>query len=304
MYAADPPIRTPDHAGARGPWPRLYAPEEVVRVEAAARVARHALAAAIRATLPGATTREVGEVARAAILARGARPAFEGYHPPGTREAFPAAACVCINDEALHAPPSERRIRVGDLVTIDVGAERGGWFADLADTVVVGDPGSAPEAWAVRTACRAALARAVRIARPGVRWSEVARAIRAEAARRDLAPLPNAAGHGIGRRLHEPPAANPATRPGSPDDFVLLPGMVLTIEPLLARPGVATSTGRDGWTRRTTDGSLTAHAERMVHIARAGARFLGLPRTSENADAPPRGAAQARGEDSHPHAGL
>ncbi len=218
-------------------------------------------------------TAELGEIVRRALALHGGRAAFEGYSPAGSSSPFPGTACVCVNEQALHAPPGSRVLCAGDIVTVDVGVELDGWYGDVAETFVVpgGDGGACP----MLRACRAVVAAAVRACGPGVRWSAVARAVRSSAARYDLTVLAEYTGHGIGRRLHEPPRAGYAVRPGDADDFLLLPGMVLTIEPVLVSPPGGVLVGQDGWTVRTADGSWACHVERMIHITRTGASILG-----------------------------
>lgn len=259
--------------------PALYRPAQAQAVERASRTALRAARAACRAAAPGSTTAHLAATAADLIAAHGARPAFPGYPPehPDQAPSFPGPACISVNDEALHAPPGDRTLAPGDLVTVDVGVELDGWFADVAETVVV--PGrDAPEAAALRLACRRAVAAAVRACAPGVLWSTVARTVRTVAARHDLAVLEGYAGHGIGRRLHESPAAGYAVRPGAASDFHLQPGMIFTIEPVLTRPPARARLQPDGWTLRTEGGAPAAHVERMVWVTETGCRVLGLPR--------------------------
>ncbi len=225
--------------------------------------------------LPGVRTAELGEIVRRVIVQHGGRPAFEGYAPTGSSSPFPGTACICVNEQALHAPPGSRVLCAGDIVTVDVGVELDGWFGDVAETFIV--PGGSDANWSLLRACRATVAAAVRSCGPGVRWSKVARAVRASAARYDMTTLAEYSGHGIGRRLHEPPRAGYAVRPGDADDFLLLPGMVFTIEPVLVAPPGGVVIGPDGWTVSTADSSPAAHVERMVHITRTGVSILGRP---------------------------
>ncbi len=200
---------------------------------------------------------------------------FEGYHPPAAASAFPGPACISVNDQAVHAPPGDRILRAGDLVTVDVGATLDGWCGDVAEGLVLpgGDDGHEP----LLRACRRAVAAGVRACGPGVQWSAVARAIRAAAAAEDCVVLPGFSGHGVGQRLHEPPRAGYRTAAGDRADFTLLPGMVLTIEPIVSRPPGGVVDDADGWTVRTADGTAACHVERMVAVTRHGARVLGLP---------------------------
>lgn len=254
-------------------WPALRSPRDVRQIDHAARAAWQAAREALRACRPGMTTNDLDSIVRREIARRGGRPAFEHVESGRAGAPFPGAACICVNEQAAHAPPNDRALRAGDLVTVDVGVELDGWHGDVAESGVVPGGGSAHEA--LLRAARAAVAAGVLACGPGVRWSAVARAVRACAARHDLTVLTGFTGHGVGRGLHEAPTAGYDTRPGDAADFLLLPGMVLTVEPILAPPPGAVRAGADGWTVSTADGSAACHVERIVHITRAGRSILG-----------------------------
>lgn len=265
-----------DQSGTQSPcsaWPVLQSPRDIGGIDRAAGVASAAARAAARSGAPGVRTAELAEIVRRVVTHHGGRPAFEGYAPADAASPFPGAACVCVNEQAVHAPPGCRELHPGDIVTVDVGVELDCWFGDIAESFVV--PGGPTANRPLLRACRATVAAAVRACGPGVRWSKVCRTVRASAARNGLTVLSEFTGHGIGRRLHEAPRAGYAVRPGQPGDFLLLPGMVLTIEPVLVAPPGRLRLGADGWTVRTADESPACHVERMVHITRNGASVLG-----------------------------
>lgn len=254
----------------------LRSSREIRALDRAAGAARAAACEGLRNCRAGVTTASVAELVREAILRAGGRPAFEGYRPPGAPSAFPGPACISVSEEALHAPPGGRTLRPGDIVTVDVGVELDGWYGDFADSVLL--PGAEPHVAALLAAARSAVAVGTRACRPGVWWSSVARAVRSALAAEGLMALPGYAGHGIGRALHEQPRAAYDARAGDAGDFLLFPGMVLTLEPVVVAPPGLVEVGDDGWTVRTADGSPACHAERMVAVTRAGARILGLGR--------------------------
>lgn len=253
----------------------IHAPKDIAALDRAAGLAWRAARAGLHALAADLTTEAVAHVVRRVITDGGGRPAFEGYRPAGADRPYPGVACISVGEEAVHAPPGPRRLRPGDLVTIDVGVELDGWYGDVAESTVL--PGGKSGGGAILAASRRAVARGVRACGPGVRWSHVARTIRAAAAEADLAVLPGYTGHGVGRALHEPPRADCQTRAGDAGDFLLLPGMVLTIEPILTTPGVRVEHAEDGWTVRTSDGSPACHIERTIAVTRRGPRVLGLP---------------------------
>lgn len=255
-------------------WVALRSRRDIAGLNRAARLAWTAVRAGIGVGRAGLTTAEVEGAVREAILAGGGRPAFDGYRPPGARTAFTGAACISVNDEAVHARPGGRVLQPGDLVTIDAGVELDGWFGDVAESVVL--RGGDPHAERLLRGCRRAVGAGVRACGPGVWWSIVARAVRAAAAVEGFMVLPGFAGHGVGRSLHEAPRAGYGARAGDRGDFTLMPGMVLTVEPIVVAPPGSVEHAADGWTVRTSDGSPACHVERMVAITRRGSRVLGL----------------------------
>jgi methionyl aminopeptidase len=226
------------------------------------RAVGHAVALTLEAmrdaVRPGVTTKELDEVAERQLRAVGARSA------PSLVYGFPGWTCISVNDEAVHGIPSSRALAAGDLVTLDVTAELHGFMADAATTVPVGP--AAPEALALVGAAERALARAIRLLRPGLRLNEVGRAVQDEVESAGFHVLPALTGHGIGRTIHEPP-----TVPNYYDAWqkdVLTEGLVLAIEPIVTAGSPVVVEDRDGWTIRTKDGSLAAHHEHTVVITK------------------------------------
>jgi methionyl aminopeptidase len=253
----------------------LRSRRDVEGLDRAASLAWLAARAGLEAAQPGRTTAEVGEVVCETVVASGGRPAFDGYLAAGSDTPFSGAASISVNEEAAHAQPGSRELAPGDVVTIDVGVELDGWCGDIAESAVL--PGGKPGAEILLRACRRAVAAGVRACGPGERWSSVARAIRGVVAAEEFVVLPELSGHGVGRLLHEPPRAGYRIRSGDRDDLVLLPGMVLTIEPILAAAPGRVERKADGWTVRTADGSPACYVERMIAVTRSGSRILGLP---------------------------
>lgn len=255
----------------------LRSPDEIERLAAAADLAWRAVRAAASVLRPGVTTLGLAEHAERCILDAGAVPIFRGYGASHGRPPFPGAACISVNDEALHGIPGERAVLAGDVVKIDVGLRLEGWCADTASTFVVGADQDGID-HPLLASCRGALELALSMMLPGRRWSEVARAVGAFVEARGTALVTGYDGHGIGRELHEPPrlplVLGASGRRPEDEDFTLWPGMVVTVEPTmtLGRPRVHESANR--WTVLTDDASLAAHEERMVAITRHGPRRL------------------------------
>jgi methionyl aminopeptidase len=211
------------------------------------------------AVRPGVTTRQLDEVGGRVFAKHGARSA------PQLAYDFPGINCISVNDEAVHGVPSDRALVEGDLVKLDVTAELDGYMADAAITVPVG----AVSDNAVRLVATAdrALARAIGVARAGVRLNEIGRAIQSEVQDAGFFVLPQFGGHGIGRTIHEPPSV--PNHYVASDETVLTEGLVITIEPIIsATTSRAVGPGSDGWTIATADRGLSAHAEHTIVITR------------------------------------
>ncbi len=229
---------------------------ELAALKLAGRVVREALGEMKRAARPGLSTAELDAIGGAVFARHGARSA------PQLVYRFPGINCLSVNEEVVHGVPSGRKLRRGDLLTIDVTAELGGFMADAAATIEVG--GSTPAPQRLIAAARAALARGIAVARAGVRLSEIGRAIELEVIRRGFHVLRPLTGHGIGRHIHEEPAVPNFYDPS--DQTLLSEGLVITIEPIIATSPHLAAPGADGWTISTADGGLAAHAEHTIVV--------------------------------------
>jgi methionyl aminopeptidase len=242
-------------------------PDDIRWIADAGRVVREVLDEVAAAAGEGATTEELDRLAEAGARARGAVPAFKGYL------GYPASLCISVNDEVVHGIPSpRRRLRRGDLVSLDFGVVLRGWHGDAARTVVVGD--ASPEALRLVEATRRALDRAIAAAVAGGRIGDLGAAVQGEVEPLGLSVVRDFVGHGIGRKLHEPPQVPNYGRPGTGPR--LQPGMVLAIEPMVNAGGPEVRTLEDGWTAVTADGSLSAHFEHTVAVTEEGPVVLTL----------------------------
>ncbi|MEU5098738.1 type I methionyl aminopeptidase [Streptomyces sp. NPDC020996] len=240
----------------------------------AGRVVAHALAAAREAAGVGVSLRELDEAARSVLAEAGAGSPFLGYRPSFAPVPFPAVICTSVNDAVSHGIPTGYRLRDGDLVSIDCGAQLDGWTGDAAITFTVGTP--RPGDLELIDATRQALDAGIAAAQVGGRIGDISHAIDTVARKADCGMPADFGGHGIGRRMHEDPHVPNRGRPGR--GFPLRHGLVLAIEPMLMAGGRNTyRTDIDGWTLRTTDGSRAAHFEHTVAITDAGPRILTLP---------------------------
>ncbi|MFJ3443821.1 type I methionyl aminopeptidase [Streptomyces sp. NPDC086081] len=237
----------------------------------AGQVVARALTAAQKAAGVGVSLLELDEVAHDVLREAGATSPFLGYRPSFAPTPFPAVLCVSVNDAIVHGIPTRYRLRDGDLVSIDFGAELGGWVGDSALSFVVGTPREA-DLRLIETAERA-LAAGIEAAVVGNRIGDIAHAIGTVCRSAGYGIPDGFGGHGIGRRMHEDPGVPNEGRPGR--GMRLRHGMVLAIEPMVVAGGTDDyHAAPDGWTLKTNDGSRAAHAEHTVAITDAGPRIL------------------------------
>ncbi|MEU0163961.1 type I methionyl aminopeptidase [Streptomyces iakyrus] len=237
----------------------------------AGQVVARALTAARQAAAVGVSLLELDEVAHAVLREAGATSPFLGYRPSFAPTPFPAVLCVSVNDAIVHGIPGRYRLRDGDLVSIDFGAELGGWVGDSALSFVVGTPRAA-DLRLIETAERA-LAAGIEAAVVGNRIGDIAHAIGTVCRGAGYGIPDGFGGHGIGRRMHEDPGVPNEGRPGR--GMRLRHGMVLAIEPMVVAGGTDDfHAAPDGWTLKTNDGSRAAHAEHTAAITDSGPRIL------------------------------
>jgi methionyl aminopeptidase len=236
----------------------VTSPEELDGLRTIGRIVRKALDAMAAAVRPGITTAGLNAIGERVLVEHGAVSA-----PPKVY-GFPGAVCISVNDEAIHGIPRDRVLLPGDLVKLDLVAEKDGLLADAA--VTVGVAHVSETARALAACAERALREATRVVRVGRRIDDIGRVVEREVRRRGFHVMPAFGGHGVGRTIHESP-----TVPNYPDPScrqLLTEGLVFTIEPIIA---VGTGRGRlqpDGWTVTTADGSLAAHWEHTVVVTR------------------------------------
>jgi methionyl aminopeptidase len=216
------------------------------------------------AIAPGVTTAELDRIAAETLAEHGATSSFLGYR------GYPASICTSVNDEIVHGIPGPRRLREGDIISIDVGAIVDGYHGDSAWTYPVGQ--ISEEAARLLRDTEAALDRAIAAAKTGNRLGAIGAAVERFAIPRGYGVIREYGGHGIGRSMHEDPHV---PNHGQPERGPLLrTGLTLAIEPMLTSGGEATRELDDGWTVVTADGSLAAHFEHTVAIGPDGGVIL------------------------------
>jgi methionyl aminopeptidase len=223
------------------------------------RVVRLTLDALEQHTSIGMTTGELDEIARHVFEENGARSA------PAMTYGFPKTVLISVNDEIVHGIPGRRKLRRGDVVKLDVTAEKNGYVADAARTVVL--DGANDRHRELATCAEAAFAAALSVARAGNRVNMIGRAVEQTVTASGFSIAKSLEGHGVGRTIHEPPNVPNYFNRRQKD--VLTEGLVITIEPLITAGNGAVYQDSDGWTIRTIDGSFTAHHEHTLVITSA-----------------------------------
>lgn len=249
--------------------------EGVRRMREACAVAAAVLAEMKAQVRPGLTTYDLDQIGRELIASHGARSACHGYRLHGA--SYPAHTCISVNEEVVHGIGSLKRIlRPGDIVSLDVVVEFGGYIGDNATTVPVGavDPRVADLLRVAEEALHLGIAQAA----VGGRIGDISCAIQAHVEAAGFSVVREMVGHGVGRAMHEEPQIPNFGRRGSGER--IRPGMTLAIEPMvnLGRPAVRTLA--DHWTVVTADGSPSAHFEHTVLTSDSGPEILTLPRAA------------------------
>ncbi len=212
----------------------------------------------------GITTRDIDNLAETTIRSRGAEPAFKGYR------GYPSTVCASINEQVVHGIPSGRKLKNGDIISIDIGVKYKGFYGDAAITVQVGSV--AAETAKLVAATEESLAAGLQKALPGNRLSDISYAVQQYVESQGFSVVRSFVGHGIGRELHEEPQIPNFGRPGRGP--TLMPGMTLAIEPMVNAGQPEVDVLDDGWTAVTRDSSLSAHFEHTVAITKDGLRIL------------------------------
>jgi methionyl aminopeptidase len=232
--------------------------EQLEKLRACGRIVAKALRAMSAQVRPGITTAELSEIGAKVLAAHGAQSS------PPMVYGFPGDVCISVNEEVVHGIPSDRVIQPGDLVKLDLTAEKGGYHTDSAVSIEV--PRTSGQAHALAHCAEKAFRQGLQAARAGNRTKDIGRAIEREVHRRGFNVVPELGGHGIGRTIHESPSVPNYADPHSRSS--LTEGLVITIEPIIVVGSGRVSLARDGWTVRTADGTLSAHYEHTMVITR------------------------------------
>lgn len=246
----------------------LRSAEELQKMHRAGLIVHEVLTALRSAVRPGMTTMDLEKLAEEKIAGKPGHPAFKGYR------GYPCSLCTSVNSEIVHGiPSSKRKLREGDIVSIDFGMEVDGYYADSAVTVPLGNV--RPEVKKLLDVTRESLDRAIDKMRAGNRLGDVGHAVQEWVEKNGFSVVREFVGHGIGTRMHDEPNLPNYGDPGR--GARLQEGMVIAVEPMVnaGRPEVRM---RDEWTAETADGSPSAHFEHTVAVTANGPWILTRPK--------------------------
>ena len=229
---------------------------EVARQKKACEIAGNALYLLSGKLHPGTTTRYIDDICRDFVEANGARPSLRGYRN------YPGNTCTSVNNVAAHGLPGDYSLREGDVITVDLAVEVDGWHGDSAWTFAVGEIDE--DSRRLLRASWNATMKAISVAKAGVRMGDIGDIISKTAGRYGCSVLDSFVGHGIGRDMHEEPMVLNSGEPGS--GVPIVPGMVITVEPILCLGAPEVRVLDDGWTIVTRDSSRCAQFEHTIAI--------------------------------------
>jgi len=245
----------------------LRSPKEIAAMRKAGLVVWHALALARSLVRPGVTTGEIDKAVERFFAAQGVQPLFKGV--PG-KVPYPAVTCISVNEEVVHGIPGPRKLKPGDIVSIDTGCRIGGWCGDAAATFIL-EP--VPERVRLLVqVTRDVLRLAIRLLGEKSYWSEVAAEMERFVKQHGFSVVEAFVGHGIGRNMHEDPQVpnfvSDLLRRGG--DFRIQPGLVIAVEPMVNMGSKRVRLMPDYWTQVTADGLPSAHFEHTIAVTGDG----------------------------------
>ncbi|MBP9821891.1 MAG: type I methionyl aminopeptidase [Candidatus Pacebacteria bacterium] len=244
---------------------QIKTPQQIELMREGGHILAEVLDVLVASAKAGIQTKDLDAMARDLIIARGAKPAFLNYN------GFPASLCVSINEEIVHGLPSERKLKDGDLVKLDLGVLHKGFYTDSARSVIIGSVGRLDLRKLVDITAEA-LAIGIENAKVGNTLGDVGHAIHEYVKSQKMDVVRDLIGHGIGTELHEEPEVpNYGKRGEGP---VLKAGMVIAIEPMVVLGSHKIANGPDGFAYITADKKPAAHIEHTVAITENGPEIL------------------------------
>jgi len=237
---------------------------EIQQIEYASKMVGEILYACYDHIKPGISTMELESIAEKYCVDHKVRPSFKGYR------GFPYCLCISLNDEVVHGFPSERAVQEGDIVSVDCGVDRNGYFGDAAFTKIVGEV--SPRVKKLVDTTKKCLREGIKKAVPNGMLNDISRAIYKTARKQLFHVVKEYTGHGVGFDVHEDPLVPNYVSSGT--NYVLKPGTVIAIEPMLTIGNAKVRVGSDGWIVKTVSGKPSAHFEHTVAILEDGPKVL------------------------------
>lgn len=247
----------------------IKSPREIQLMRESGRIVAEVLALVGVRIVPGVTVKDLDAFAEEYIRSKAGIPAFKGYGHD-RNNLFPGTLCISVDDEVVHGIPDGRVLEEGQIVSIDVGVKKNGYFGDGARTFTVGVV--SPEKTRLLKVTEESLYRGIDQARSGNHLHDVSHAVQERVEEEGFAVVRDLVGHGVGKNLHEEPAVPNFGTQGT--GIILKEGMVLAIEPMVNAGTHRVQMGDDGWTVRTADGKPSAHFEHTVLITSGDAEIL------------------------------
>lgn len=251
----------------------LKSRREIEMMRRTGRIGHGILQKMAAAVAPGVTTFELNEIARIGLDEVGAVATSKNYPTYKPGEGYPAETCISVNEEVVHGIPGKRALKTGDIVSLDLALKHEGYCADMAITVGVGAISPANQKLLEITSKTLDLA--LRLIRPNVRWSEIARQMQRLVESNGFSCVREFVGHGVGRSMHEDPkVANFVTAEQLKHDFKLRPGMTFAVEPMVVAGRRDVEVLDDNWTVVTEDRRSACHFEHTIAVTENGADIL------------------------------
>lgn len=250
----------------------LKTTEEIAKMKVAGQVVAQILTILEKRIIPGITTGELNAIAEEEARQRGAQPVFRNYPNPYGGRPFPGSICASVNEEVVHGFPGPRKLKEGDIISIDFGVLVDGYAGDSAITVAVGEVD--PRVKKLLEVTEESLMKGIEQAQVGKKLGMISNAVQRHAEKHGFSVVRDFVGHGIGKDMHEDPAV---PNYGRPDRGVILKeGMALAIEPMVNMGTYRVYTKMDEWTVVTRDGKPSAHFEHSIAITAQGPEILTL----------------------------
>ncbi len=242
----------------------IKTPEEIGVMREGGKILAQVLEEVAEGIAPGVTTNELDKKAEQLIIRAGTKPAFKGY------QGFPGTVCTAVNEEMVHTAPSDRELKEGDIISLDIGLIHKGMYLDMARTYPVGEI-SAEASHLIKTT-KKALRIGIKKVRPGNTVGDIGNTIQRLVEGQGYGVIRNLCGHGIGKELHEEPKITNFGKRGGGEE--LKAGMVICIEPMVSVGDYELKQTKDGHGYVTKDGSLSAHFEDTIAIIQDGSEVL------------------------------